>query len=67
MRYVILDAETPDELEKAVGNMLDAGFEPMGGVAVCHYQWENERKGYTESDTTYYQAVYKATACQGQT
>jgi hypothetical protein len=29
------------------------GYIPIGGVsvAVLHREWENERKGYTESDT----------------
>ena len=54
--YKVVEAETPDELQEMVTTFIvKAGWEPAGGVSVCavHAQWENERKGYTECDTTY--------------
>lgn len=53
--YRILSAETPAELAAMVTEQLNDGWVLAGGVAVCAVfrSWENERKGYTESETDY--------------
>lgn len=60
-QYKVLSASTPETLEAIVNEHLEAGAELVGGVAVSsrYESWENERKGYTESNTeyTYAQAV----------
>lgn len=58
MKYqVVLDDDCPS-LETAVNELIAEGWEPLGGVTmqVVHREWENERKGYTESRTDYYYA-----------
>jgi hypothetical protein len=53
--YQVFVRGTAEELEKAVNAAIAEGMKPQGGVsvAVLHHQWENERKGYTESSTDY--------------
>lgn len=55
MWYEILGADDLKNLEVEVQKAIDDGWEPLGGVSVTsHYaSWENERKGYTESETVY--------------
>ena len=55
MLYEILGAEDIKALEAVVRTAIADGWEPLGGVSVSsHYaSWENGRKGYTESETTY--------------
>lgn len=50
--YKIVTADSADELQSMVNNNIEAGFVPIGGVAVVmdSYSWENERKGYTETE-----------------
>ena len=63
-RYTILDAPTTDELEMQVNSMIEAGFEPVGGVFVDRYVWENERKGETHIEEVFFQAVYRRESAQ---
>jgi hypothetical protein len=59
MRYKILDSNDRAELEALVEDALNDGFELVGGVSVQNYSWENERKGYSEYETIWAQAVFK--------
>lgn len=55
MQYVILGAEDAKVLDELVNNAIADGWEPQGGVTCSgvFQSWENERKGYTESETNY--------------
>lgn len=59
--YKVVEADSAEELQQRINNCIKAGFEPIGGISVCvhHTSWENERKGYEETETsyTYCQAV----------
>jgi hypothetical protein len=57
--YRLLSADSDEELEAAVNGFIEDGYEPMGGVQVVYRSWTNERKGYDESSTWFYQAVAK--------
>jgi len=58
--YDILEYDSIDDLIENVNKMIKEGWQPIGGVQVLHYSWENERKGYTESNTEYLQSMVKA-------
>lgn len=53
MEYKFVSEDTGTRLEEAVNELLLQGWTPIGGVsvAVLHSTWENERKGYEESQT----------------
>lgn len=53
--YKAVEGDTLDELNEEVNKLLLDDWEPFGGIAVTvlHTEWENSRKGYTESATTY--------------
>ena len=55
MQYVILGAEDAKVLDELVNKAIADGWEPQGGVACSgvFQTWENSRKGYTESETSY--------------
>jgi len=59
--YKVLTAGSAEELQEKVNSNLEAGFYPVGGVSVSQdsYSYENERKGYTETqiDVLFAQAV----------
>lgn len=54
--YRIATAWSPSDLEAEVSKLLAEGYFPQGGVAVAgvYQQWEDERKGYTESETLWH-------------
>jgi hypothetical protein len=58
-KYILLEADSGFELQEKVNSCLPDGYFPQGGPLVLYTQWENERKGYTESSTIFYQAVFK--------
>jgi hypothetical protein len=64
MEYKIVSRQGDRELEAAVNELIAEGWQPLGGVSVVvlHQTWENERKGYTESDTqwVYSQAMTRS-------
>ncbi len=57
MTYRVLEARSIEELEMMVNDAMALKFRPVGGIAVEIHEWENERKGGTESATWYYQAM----------
>jgi hypothetical protein len=63
--YVIVDSDSTEDLETQVNSMVDKGFVPVGGVAVLYQTWENERKGYQESQALYFQAMFKPASREG--
>lgn len=62
--YIVLDSNSSEGLERLVNQKLEEGWTLVGGVSVCAWfeQWENTRKGNTESDTysRYAQALIKS-------
>lgn len=60
MKYTILRADCASELAEAVNRKIKKGYTPIGGVSVIRYEWENERKGYTESELALFQAMVTA-------
>jgi hypothetical protein len=58
MEYTIVDAPTTNELIEQVESMIDAGFEPIGGVSVSHVGVTDDR-GYTTDVDVFYQAMIK--------
>ncbi len=63
MKYKIVTAQTAEDLTAAVNKYLDDGWEPIGGALLSQDRdrWENERKGYSESqlDVTWAQTLVK--------
>lgn len=59
MHYTVQWAETLEELAKQVGYAMQSGYVPQGGIFVLRSEYENERKGYSESETIYYQAMIR--------
>lgn len=63
-KYKLLVSSSHERLELLVNEQIDAGWMPLGGVAVAQSfeAIENERKGYTEynTDTTFAQAMVPA-------
>lgn len=63
--YRVATGASREQLEANVAGLMAEGYRPTGGVsvAVLHTTWENERKGYTESDTdwVYAQGMYRET------
>ncbi len=57
MKYKVIEAHSTEDLEEKVNGSMEAGFTPLGGVQVVYATWENDRKGYSESETTFYQAM----------
>ncbi len=61
--YFLVVASDGDTLIATVNKLLSEGWTLQGGAAVAsHYaSWENERKGYTESETyhTFTQAMIR--------
>ncbi|HEY7767360.1 hypothetical protein [Longimicrobium sp.] len=55
--YYVAQNDDLRTLEEEVSSLMDQGWVPTGGVAVVHRTWENDRKGWTESATTFYQAM----------
>jgi hypothetical protein len=55
MKYVVAEGDNAHELGIAVAEWLELNYRPSGGVSVCvvFRTWENERKGYMESETEY--------------
>lgn len=58
--YDVLEYENIEDLIEAVNEKMKDGWKPTGGIQVLHYEWTNERKGYTESSTNYFQAIVKS-------
>lgn len=59
MRYEILACESAVELETLVQDYINAGWEPIGGVALTSFEYEVTGKGYTERAMAYTQAMIK--------
>lgn len=59
MKYKILDSNDRSELEALVEEALSEGYRLSGGVSVQKYSWGNGRKGYSEYETIWAQAVFK--------
>jgi hypothetical protein len=59
-RYQVVTRENLEDLMLAVNAFIhQKGWTPLGGVSVLHRTWENERKGYSESDTLWAQAMVR--------
>jgi hypothetical protein len=37
MRYVVVEAQSADELQRKVQELIDLGWEPQGGLSVATY------------------------------
>lgn len=53
MQYRIITEDDRHELERSVNGAIADGWIPQGGVSVSGWfsVWENDRKGYTETET----------------
>jgi hypothetical protein len=53
MEYKFVSEATGIKLEESVSELMVSGWVPLGGVsvAVLRTTWQNERKGYEESET----------------
>jgi hypothetical protein len=57
-RYQVVTRDNLDDLQVAVNCFIhQKGWKPLGGVSAVYRTWENERKGYTESDMMWAQAM----------
>lgn len=59
MEYEIASNGSQGGLVEDINDLIKDGWQPIGGISILHHQWENERKGYTEEETTFYQAILK--------
>lgn len=59
MKYVLLDADTSEELEVAVNSMVEEGFKPCGGIFVDRETWEDQRHGGTDTSSVFFQAMWR--------
>lgn len=55
--YKIIEGQSANDLAESVNAYMKDGYTPIGGVQVVTVCIMNERKGYEECDTTFYQAV----------
>ena len=55
--YGIVVGSSAKNLSDQVNALMSKGYVPLGGVSVVYSTWENDRKGYQESETTYYQSM----------
>lgn len=58
-KYDVVESDSLVELIKTVQEKVDNGWKPQGGISATYIEWENERKGYTESYWMYFQAIFK--------
>ena len=63
MEYQVVVRGEATELAEAVSTLVSQGWSLQGGISVTGWidRWENERKGYSESETTvlYAQAMIR--------
>jgi hypothetical protein len=59
MDYMIAIEGSTSDLAETVKEHMATGWRPQGGVAVMRYQVENDRKGYSESEWVWAQALVK--------
>jgi hypothetical protein len=62
MKYTVVVADSIEDLEGYVEGHAKDGWKPLGGIAIRAVTETNERKGYDETYTTYYQAMVKEAA-----
>lgn len=55
--YQIVYACSAEELEEMVNEQMKMGWAPLGGLQAMRYEWENDRKGYSESEWKFFQAM----------
>ena len=60
--YIVVSGSYIAELEDFAKEWMSRGYEPVGGLSILHRTWENERKGYSESDTNFFQAFARVPA-----
>lgn len=59
-RYQVVSRDSLEDLMLAVNSFIhQKGWKPLGGISVTFRTWENERKGYTEGDMFYAQAMVR--------
>lgn len=62
MKYEVVVGITIDELEMVVGTMIEAGWEPQGGIAVTFSSFSRNSRfpdRFEITDARYYQAMVK--------
>jgi hypothetical protein len=61
VEYVVLHADSAEELDQLVSEWIAEGYEPQGGVSVTAYEW-SEKKGFKEYSFMWAQAMVKRSA-----
>jgi hypothetical protein len=59
IEYDVIAEDNLGSLIESVNKATADRWKLQGGIFILHRQWENERKGYTQSETIYYQAVFR--------
>ena len=59
MLYNVIVADNLPGLVVEVNRYLSDGWKPLGGIEVVTQEHENDRKGYTEIQISYYQALVR--------
>lgn len=63
MEYQVVEDSSQNVLASKVNDLIGQGWTPQGGVSVAGWtnSWENDLKGYTESETimVYAQAMVR--------
>lgn len=57
--YDVLISDELDDLIEEVNQRIHDGWKPIGGIEIITEIIEIERKGYTKTQITYLQAIYK--------
>lgn len=56
-KYDIIESCDMDDLIGDVNDLVEKGWKPVGGVVIHHLEWMNERKGYKDNITWFYQTM----------
>jgi len=59
MEYDLLWADSICGLVARVNDAIHEGWKPHGTISISRYETTNERKGYTEITTEFYQPMVK--------
>lgn len=57
--YIVVEADSPKELQGAVNTWLEEGWKPQGGMTVAAVAGQGSFSGNLVSVWKYYQAVLK--------
>lgn len=57
MKYKVAWSDSAEDLEAEVQELVDAGYRPVGGVAVVRYEFDQTGEGYMATEWRWAQAL----------